>query len=52
MDLVLLAFACSVPFLLASLVRRAAKDDFPLVECGVLVVEIIITYLFLNHIVI
>lgn len=44
MDILLLVMLCSIPFLLASLVRKAAKDIFPTLECCILMAEIIAAY--------
>lgn len=46
MDILLLLVLCSVPFLFASLVRKASKDVFPTLECCILMAEIVATYFF------
>ena len=33
---IVLAFFCSIPFLLASMMKKAAKDKFPTLECCIL----------------
>ncbi len=47
MDLLFLPMLCSVPFLFASLVRKAAKDLFPTLECCILMAEIMAVYFLL-----
>ena len=46
MDLLLLIIIGSAPFLLASLVKKAAKDIFPTVECCIFMVEALAIYFF------
>ena len=46
MDLLLLIIIGSAPFLLASLVKKAAKDIFPTLECCIFMVEALAIYFF------
>ena len=46
MDIIFfLPFLCSIPFLLASMMRKAAKDKFPTLECCILSFGILVFYL-------
>lgn len=42
MDLLIWGILCTAPFLFASLVRKAAKDIFPWLECCIFTVETIV----------
>lgn len=44
MDLLIVFVLCSGPFILASLIRKAAKDIFPTLECCILSAEIVAIY--------
>ena len=42
---IVLAFFCSIPFLLASMMKKAAKDNFPTLECCILSFGFLVCYL-------
>lgn len=42
---IVLAFFCSIPFLLASMMKKAAKDKFPTLECCILSFGFLVCYL-------
>ena len=49
MDLLLLIIIGSAPFLLASLVKKAAKDIFPTLECCIFMAEALAIYFFFKE---
>ena len=42
---IVLAFFCSIPLLLASMMKKAAKDKFPTLECCSLSFGFLVCYL-------
>ena len=44
-EYIVLAFFCSIPFLLASMMKKAAKDKFPTLECCILSFGFLVCYL-------
>lgn len=45
MNLLFLPFFCSIPFLLASMMKKAAKDKFLTLECCILSFGFLVYYL-------